>query len=180
MGLLGIAAVLTRASIVKISNLTVIKFACSLRGVCACFENGVQLLYNGIPSEWFTSKACELNCLIFAFIVYHITVCSCTACETRVIVCMLYFEKTSDITRQNNTSTTSKMLKSKKQWNSFKTIKDILLIIPSKNNGILRIIEAKFGGGNAKESATLGRIRKIAQVSKINLLVLINVITRKC
>ena len=30
--------------------------------------------------------------------------------------------------------------------NSFKTIKDILLIILSKNNGILRIIEAKFDG----------------------------------
>ena len=66
---------------------------------------------------------------------------------------MLYFEKTSDMTlngsyifRQNNTSTTSKILKSKKQRKSFKTIKNILLIILSENNGILRIIEAKFDG----------------------------------
>ena len=33
-----------------------IKIACSYRGVCACFENGAQLLYNGISSEWFASK----------------------------------------------------------------------------------------------------------------------------
>ena len=40
--------------------------------------------------------------------------------------------------RQMNTSTTSKILKSQKQQNSFKTIKAILLITPSKNAGILR------------------------------------------
>ena len=33
-----------------------IKIACSHRGVCACFENAAQLLYNGISSEWFTLK----------------------------------------------------------------------------------------------------------------------------
>ena len=40
--------------------------------------------------------------------------------------------------RQMNTSTTSKILRSQKQQNSFKTIKAILLITPSKNAGILR------------------------------------------
>ena len=48
---------------------------------------------------------------------------------------MLYFEKTSDTTLNgsyispNNTLTTSKILKSQKKRNSFKTIKDVLLII---------------------------------------------------
>ena len=65
---------------------------------------------------------------------------------------MLYFEKTSDTTLNgsyispNNTLTTSKILKSQKKRNSFKTIKDVLLIILSKNNGTVRIIEAKFDG----------------------------------
>ena len=40
----------------KIPNPPCIKIACSYRGVCACFENGAQLLYNGISSEWFASK----------------------------------------------------------------------------------------------------------------------------
>ena len=52
----------------------------------------------------------------------------------------------SYIFRQNNTSTTSKILKSQKKRSSLKTIKDILLIILSKNNGILRFTEAKFDG----------------------------------
>ena len=51
----------------------------------------------------------------------------------------LYFAK-------NNTLTTSKILKLQNKRNSFKTIKDILLMILSKNNGILRIIKAKFDG----------------------------------
>ena len=50
------------------------------------------------------------------------------------------------IFRQNNTLTTSKILKSQNKRNSFKTIKDILLMILSKNNGILWIIKAKFDG----------------------------------
>ena len=75
------------------------------------------------------------------------------------------------IFRQNNTSTTSKILKSKKPWNSFKTIKDILLIILSKNNGILRIIEAKFDGEKRRNlQHTACRIRKMAQVSKLSVL----------
>ena len=53
--------------------------------------------------------------------------------------------------RQNNTSTTSKISKSPKQRNSFKAIKDILLIIPSKNNGILWIIKAKFDGEKRRD-----------------------------
>ena len=43
-------------------------------------------------------KTCELNCLIFASIVYQITVCSCAAVKTCELCYMLYFEKTSDTT----------------------------------------------------------------------------------
>ena len=84
-------------------------------------------------------------------IVYHVTVCSCVKtrvnCVTRYISRrQVTWPKVEAIIRQNNTSTTSKILESQKQWNSFKAIKDIVMIIPSKNNGILRIIEAKFDG----------------------------------
>ena len=66
----------------------------------------------------------------------------------------------------NNTLTTSKILKSQKKRNSFRTIKDVLLIILSKNNGIVRDHRSKVRRWKAKEYATHGRIRKMAQVSK--------------
>ena len=83
------------------------------------------------------------------------------------------FEKTSDTTLSGSYISPKQHFDNIKDFkvterNSFKTIKDILLIILSKNNGILRIIEAKFDGENwkAKESATHGRIRKMTLVSK--------------
>ena len=85
-------------------------------------------------------KTYDWNCLIFASIVYHITVCSCAAVKTCVRTL------NGSYISPNNTLTTSKILKSQKKRNSFKTVKDVLLIILSKNNGIVRIIEAKFDG----------------------------------
>ena len=67
---------------------------------------------------------------------------------------------------QNNTLTTSKILKSQKKWNSFKTIKDVLLIILSKNNGIVRIIEAKFDGEKRRNLQHTAEFAKWPQVSK--------------
>ena len=130
----------------------VIKLACSFRAVRVCFEIGDRLPHDRISSEWFTSKPASRN-LIFASKVYDITVCSCAAVKTRVKYVTCYISRTQvtwpkveAIIRQNNTLTTSKILKSQKQRNSFKAIKDILLIVPSKTNGILRIIKAKFDG----------------------------------
>ena len=70
------------------------------------------------------------------------------------------------IFRQNNTLTTSKILKSQKKRNSSKTIKDVLLIILSKNNGIVRIIEAKFDGEKRRNLQHTAEFAKWAQVSK--------------
>ena len=56
--------------------------------------------------------------------------------------------------------------------NSFKTIKDILLIILSKNNGILRIIEAKFDGEkrrNLQHTAEFAKWPRWANLSVLNI-----------
>ena len=68
----------------NIPNPPCIKIACSLRGVCVCFENGVQLLIKRNFFGVVCIKIYELNCLIFASIIYHITVCSCAAVKTCV------------------------------------------------------------------------------------------------
>ena len=108
----------------------VIKFACSVRAACACFKIGDQLPHDGISSKWFKTRVKCVTCYI----------------SRRQVT----WPKVEAIFRQNNTSTTWKILMSQKQGNSFKTIKDILLILPSKNNGILRITEAKFDGENRR------------------------------
>ena len=110
-------------------------------------------------------KTCESNCLIFASKVYHITVCSCATVKTRV-KCV----EVEAIIRQNNTSTTSKILKSQKQRNSFKAIKDVLLIVPSKTNGILRIIKAQFDGEkqrNLQHTAEFAKSRRLVNLSAL-------------
>ena len=118
MGLLGFAVALTRARIVKTPYTPVIKFACFLRGAWACFEK-----WRSVASGWnffrvVYIKTCELNYIIFASIIYHITICSCAAVKTRLSCVTCYISKrqvtwpqTEAIFRQNNTLTTSKILK---------------------------------------------------------------------
>ena len=57
----------------------------------------------------------------------------------------LYFAKTTLWQHRHRSHKSQKKLPV-----SFKTIKDVLLIILSKNNGILRITEAKFDGEKRK------------------------------
>ena len=94
-------------------------------------------------------KIYELNCLIFASIVYHITVCSCAAVKT-CVSCITCYISRRQVTRPyispKQHFDNIEDFKVTEQTEVFQTIKDILLMILSKNNGILRIIKAKFDG----------------------------------